>query len=75
VDAGWGGLERIGAVLGVPASCLYEADDTTAEEFLLVFHKLPSAMKAKTLDAARKLVSHGPRRSGLSRSSEVEKTG
>jgi len=48
-------MERVGAVLGVPASYFYEADDNTAE-FLLVFHKLPKAMKAKTLDAVRKLV-------------------
>jgi len=47
-------MERIGAVLGMPASYFYEADDMTAE-LLLLFHKLPKTSKAKVLETIRKV--------------------
>jgi transcriptional regulator with XRE-family HTH domain len=47
-------MERIGKVLGAPASYFYEADDTTAE-LLLTFHRLPKASKAKVLEAVKKV--------------------
>ncbi|MBV8035526.1 MAG: helix-turn-helix transcriptional regulator [Pelomonas sp.] len=46
-------MERIGAVLKVPASYFYEADDLTAE-LLLTFHKLPKSAKVRTLEALKK---------------------
>ena len=46
-------MERIGAVLGVPASFFYEADDMAAD-LLVAFHRLPKASKAKVLEAAKK---------------------
>ncbi|MBI3350198.1 MAG: helix-turn-helix transcriptional regulator [Burkholderiales bacterium] len=46
-------MERIAAVLGVPASYFYEADDMTAD-LLVAFHALPKVAKVRLLESVKK---------------------